>query len=281
VVWQGRPQWTNAITSRGRVVRYAVALLSVTGATALMALSGVTFDPANSSLIYLLVVLLTATTAGPGAGIVASLLNFLSYNFFFAPPLYTLYVANPQEIVRLFSFLVAALLASGLSGLVQTQAEILRRWAAELEGFYAVSQAMSAAVDLDQMLPALATAAVDLLHAAGCIVTVNVQDRLHMFRVPPGGTVPDTHAAVVLPSLLHDREVGSIRVLTARSLMTAIARCIAGAAQGVALCSEHSSLGGGCIPVPLVPPIPFPTGVPTQAIRPARKTHMEAMLAVV
>jgi len=208
-------QWTNAITSRGRAMRYAVALLSVTVATALMVPSGITVDPANSLLIYLLVVLLTATTAGAGAGIVASLLSFLAYNFFFVLPLYTLYVANPQDILRLFSFLIAALLASGLSGLVQRQAELLRRWAAELEGLYLVSQATSAAVDLDQMLPALAAAAVDLLKAASCIVTVHVQDRIHTFQAPSGETIPDTHAAVVLPILLQEREVGSIRVLTA------------------------------------------------------------------
>lgn len=208
-------QWTNAITSGGRVMRYAVALLSITVVTTLMALSGVRFEPTNISLIYLLAVLLTATMAGPGAGIIASLLSFLAYNFFFVPPMYTLNVANPQDIVRLLSFLVTALLASGLSGLVHSQAELLRRWATELEGLYAVSQTTSAEVDLDQVLPALAAAAVDLLKAAGCIMTVHVQDRLRTFQAPPSGPDRVTHTALVLPILLHDREVGSIRILTA------------------------------------------------------------------
>src|SRR5437867_8462581 len=98
-------QWRRAIARGGLPMRYGVALLSTALVTAVMALSGLPLEPANISLIYLLGVLFTATTAGLGPGIVASVLSFLVYNFFFVEPLYVLTVGNPQDVVRLISFL--------------------------------------------------------------------------------------------------------------------------------------------------------------------------------
>src|SRR5690242_1747353 len=116
-------RWQRVIARGSLSVRYAVALFSITAVTAVMALSGLPLEPANISLFYLLAVLFAATTAGLGPGIVASVLGFLAYNFFFVQPLYILTVDDPQDVVRLISFLIAAILASSLTGLVHRQAE--------------------------------------------------------------------------------------------------------------------------------------------------------------
>jgi two-component system sensor histidine kinase KdpD len=159
-------RWTRAIARGGIPLQYAVALISTALVTLIMEISGLALEPANISLIYLLAVLCTATIAGLGPGIVASVLSFLAYNFFFVEPLYVLTVANPQDVVRLISFLIAAILASSLAGLVHRQTGQLGQRAAELESLYALSQATSAQVDLDRILPVLATTAVELLRAA-------------------------------------------------------------------------------------------------------------------
>src|SRR5690349_15080224 len=78
---------------QGWPIRFAVALASIALVTVVMVLSGLALEPANISLIYLLAVLFTATTAGAGAGLAASVLSFLAYNFFFVQPLYVLTVA--------------------------------------------------------------------------------------------------------------------------------------------------------------------------------------------
>src|SRR5690242_9147553 len=116
-------RWQHAIARGGLPIQYMVAVVSTAVVTALMALSRLPLEPANISLIYLLAVLFAATTAGLGPGIMASVLSFLAYNFFFVQPLYILTVANPQDVVRLISFLIAAILASSLTGLVHRQAE--------------------------------------------------------------------------------------------------------------------------------------------------------------
>src|SRR5262245_41525979 len=190
---------THALARQGWAIRYAMALLSIALVTAVMALSGLALEHANISLIYLLAMLFTATTAGVGAGLVSSVLSFLAYNFFFVEPLYVLTVANPQDVVRLISFLIAALLASSLAGLVRLQNEQLGQRAAELESLYGLSQATSAAVDLEHILPTIATTTVDLLQAASCTLTVQAHGAVRVFQSPPTraeiANAPDTLAA--------------------------------------------------------------------------------------
>jgi two-component system sensor histidine kinase KdpD len=205
---------TGVIARLGWPMRYALALLSTALVTVVMALSGLALEPANISLIYLLAVLFTATTAGVGAGVLASVLSFLAYNFFFVEPLYVLTVASPQDVVRLISFLIAALLASSLAGLVHLQAEQLGQRAAELESLYALSQATSAAVDLDQILPAIAATTVDLLQVAGCTFTVQTQSATRVFQAPPlRVTTTDDPGAIAAPLRVDDRVLGSMQVL--------------------------------------------------------------------
>jgi two-component system sensor histidine kinase KdpD len=205
---------TGAIARLGWPLRYALALFSTALVTAGMALSGLTLEPANISLIYLLAVLFTATTAGMGAGVLASILSFLAYNFFFVEPLYVFTVANPQDVVRLISLLIAALLASSLAGLVHLQAEQLGQRAAELESLYALSQATSAAVDLDHILPAIATTTVDLLQVAGCTLTVQTQGATRVFQAPPMRVnTTDSPSAIAAPLRVDDRVLGRMQVL--------------------------------------------------------------------
>jgi K+-sensing histidine kinase KdpD len=63
---------TAAIARHGWPMRDALALFSTALVTAAMALSALRLEPANISLIYLLAVLFTATTAGVGAVMLAS-----------------------------------------------------------------------------------------------------------------------------------------------------------------------------------------------------------------
>jgi two-component system, OmpR family, sensor histidine kinase KdpD len=205
---------TGAIAQRGWPMRYALALLSTALVTAVMALSGLGLEPANISLIYLLAVLFTATTAGMGAGVLASVLSFLAYNFFFVEPLYVFTVANPQDVVRLISFLIAALLASSLAGLVHLQAEQLGQRAAELESLYALSQATSAAVDLDRILPTIAATTVELLHVAHCTLTIQTQGAMRVFQAPTM-RVNTTNGpnAIAAPLRVDNRVLGEMQVL--------------------------------------------------------------------
>src|SRR3954470_22629241 len=94
--------------------RYA----AVVATTAVISAGLLLFDPpleqVTIALGYLLGVLLMATTAGLGPGILTSLLCFLAFNFFFVAPRFTFHVDTAQDVARLATFLTVAVIASSL-----------------------------------------------------------------------------------------------------------------------------------------------------------------------
>jgi PAS domain S-box-containing protein len=101
--------------SHRRGAGYSTAVLGVAVVTAVLApLRGV-LGTATVALAYLLVVLFVATVWGSRPAMVTSVLAVLCFNFFFLPPIYTLTVADPQNLVALTAFLVTAITAGHLS----------------------------------------------------------------------------------------------------------------------------------------------------------------------
>ena len=70
---------------------------------------------ANISMLYLIVVLATATIAGRGPAISASISAFLMFNWFFVQPLHTLSVGDPNEWFALVIFLATAVITGQLA----------------------------------------------------------------------------------------------------------------------------------------------------------------------
>ena len=128
--------------------RAALAILRLTAAITLIAAS--TFIcyrlvPANAmtaGFVYLMAVLVIATAWGLLEAVLASVVAMLCFNFFFLPPLLTFTIADPQNWVALFAFLVTSLIASQLSA----RAKRLTREAVdrqqEMERLYALSRAI-------------------------------------------------------------------------------------------------------------------------------------------
>src|SRR5260370_6698694 len=64
----------------------------------------------NISIVYLLVVLALATARGRYAAILASVVAFLSFDFFLVQPLYTFTIGKIDDWLALFMFLVTAII---------------------------------------------------------------------------------------------------------------------------------------------------------------------------
>ncbi len=77
----------------------------------------------NISIVYLLVVLALAVVRGRYAAILASLVAFLSFDFFIVPPHFTFVMYRIEEWIALAVFLVGALLTSQLAGALRERAE--------------------------------------------------------------------------------------------------------------------------------------------------------------
>ena len=98
--------------------RRALRLVISLGGVALLTYAGFSLFPVNATtegFAYLLLVLVIASTWGFLEASLASIAATLTFNFFFLPPVGRLTIADPQNWVALFSFLVTSLIASRLS----------------------------------------------------------------------------------------------------------------------------------------------------------------------
>ena len=103
------------------LVVLACGLGSIAAATAsLRALPDV--SPTTVALALLLIVLGTATLARLRIAILVSVVAMLTLNFFFLPPVGTFTIADPQNWIALFAFLIVAVIASNLSAAAQDRA---------------------------------------------------------------------------------------------------------------------------------------------------------------
>jgi two-component system, OmpR family, sensor histidine kinase KdpD len=96
------------------LTRRVLAATALPAGVTLLAIPEQHPSPAVVAVLYVLAVVVTARVAGALSGIVASLLSFLSLNFFFTPPFHTFAVAAPEDLVALFVFLVASVIVGVL-----------------------------------------------------------------------------------------------------------------------------------------------------------------------
>jgi two-component system sensor histidine kinase KdpD len=113
-------------------------------------------DISNIALVFLTAVLVSAITNGLWPALYVAIASVFLLNFFFIPPLYTLTVADPENVVALFFFLVVAAIASNLTARVRAQAITARRRAKTTEDLYLFSRKLAGVGTLDDVLWATA-----------------------------------------------------------------------------------------------------------------------------
>ncbi|KQR84651.1 sensor histidine kinase [Sphingomonas sp. Leaf343] len=122
----------------GKPAGYLIALLLVAIVTALASALFHILDLGNVALLYLLPVMAAASLFGLRTGLFAGIASSLAYNFFFLPPVGTLSVSNPENIVSIFVLLGVAIATSQLTSRVRAQADMAAasaRTNATLAGF--------------------------------------------------------------------------------------------------------------------------------------------------
>src|SRR5260221_8013516 len=104
-----------------RLLRHA-ACLAIVFAIVCVYLKLISVNATTVALTFLLAVLLIATVWGLAASVTTSVAAVLAFNFFFLPPVGTLTVEDPQNLVALLAFLITPLTASQLSANAQRRA---------------------------------------------------------------------------------------------------------------------------------------------------------------
>jgi two-component system sensor histidine kinase KdpD len=106
----------------------------------------------NISLVFLTGILVSAIRFGLLPSLFACLVSVLAYNFFFLPPLYTFTIADPENVVALFFFLIVAVIASNLAGRTREQVLTARGRARTTEELFAFSRKLAGIGTLDDLL---------------------------------------------------------------------------------------------------------------------------------
>jgi two-component system sensor histidine kinase KdpD len=118
---------------------YLIAALSVAGIT-LVGARWLHLNPTTLALAFLLGVLGISASWGLRQAVFMSVLAALAFNYFFLPPIGTFSIADPQNWIALFAFLVTAVTASELSERARRGARSAVERRQELERLYAFSQ---------------------------------------------------------------------------------------------------------------------------------------------
>lgn len=134
---------------------YIEACAGVALASFIIALGRQFAHIANISLVYLLVVLWLATRYGRASAILASILSFLAYDFFFIPPYFRFTVDDPAEWLSLFALLATALVLGQLTAAVQERARDAIDSRQRIATLYALAQTIASATARDGLFDAL------------------------------------------------------------------------------------------------------------------------------
>jgi len=195
-----------AIFRRAHWADYAAAFASVALVSALIGLVLGSVNLANSSMLYIIAVLATAVLYGRGPAVFASVVAFVTFDWFFVPPVHELTVSDPGEWVSLLLFLLTALVTGQLAADQRQRAREARQREREAVVLYDVVRLVGER-ELDDALAAVAERLRAELGVAAVAVELADQSG-HVTRVADGegAALATLETGAIAPAhVLNDR----------------------------------------------------------------------------
>ena len=121
-------------------------------ATAICFLMYPHFHLSNLIMVYLLGVMLTATSCGRGPAILMSLLSVLAFDFFFVPPRFSFSVEEGEYIVTFVVMALVALVISHLAAGMRQQAAIARLQERQAMAMHGLSRQLASTRGVEKIL---------------------------------------------------------------------------------------------------------------------------------
>jgi two-component system sensor histidine kinase KdpD len=189
----------------GRWLRLTAAVAFPAVVTGLAALPG-EVSTSSAAMAFVLAVTSAAVVAGMPAGLAASLLSFLSLNFFFTPPVGTFSVRKTEDLVALGVFLlvsatVGALVSRALAQ--RARAEVREREARLLQH---LGTRLLSGEPAEMVLDRFGAAAIDLLGLTRYEAEIPDGPSVSKGTTGSGDLVEER-----FPLVVGDREIGVIR----------------------------------------------------------------------
>jgi two-component system sensor histidine kinase KdpD len=191
-----------------RLTPYGGSTAAVAAALGIgMALRQVLAAP-SISLVFLTAVLASAASWGLWPSLYACVLSVLAYNFFFLPPLYTFTIADPENVVALVFFLIAAVIASNLAAAVRAQAVTAQVRARTTDELYQFSRKLASLGTLDDLLWATTYQVAAMLKVRVVLLLPDGESIAVRAGYPPEDTLDDADIAAARWTWQHNRPAG-------------------------------------------------------------------------
>ncbi len=182
----GRPTVSVSRARRKwRALPYAVATAAVAIAVGISELLAAFVPGPSLSMVFLIAVLATAVLYGTAPAIVAAILSFAAFNFFFVPPIYTFTVAETHELLALFVQLAAGVLTGAMAGRIRNQAEVARRRHKATQALYDFSRKLGATAKVDDLLWAVASQVAGAVNGRSVVLMPDEDDISVQAAFPP------------------------------------------------------------------------------------------------
>ncbi len=147
--------WANTSRQIPSIKSLSAVLIFVVIATAINYLIYDSLQKNSISLIFLISVLLSSVFFGFWTGIIASIISFLAFNFFFVEPFQTFRVSRVEDFIALAVFILVAGLTGTLAGRLREQATSAQERARLLENLFGLSNALGESTNEDEAKLAL------------------------------------------------------------------------------------------------------------------------------
>ena len=163
----------------------------------------------NLSMVFLLAVLVTAVQFGIWPAIYASVLSFLTYNFFFIEPIYTFTIAEPYELLALSIFLVVAVVSSALAGRGRQQAQISASRMRAMRRLYEFTRRLSGLATLDAVAEGAASEIYASLGRAVVVLLAKDDDLVLTAAWPPEDALDPAATMAARWAYSHNEPAGA------------------------------------------------------------------------
>lgn len=160
------------------------------------------------ALIYLLPVLLCTALWGFGAGLLAGILTFLSFNYFFIPPFYTLLVHQSQDLITLMVFLIMVVVINQYISKVKAGVNLAKAREWEATKMYELISSLAGLTRVQDILQTLAKITSETF-TFNHVKVISSSDRIGFPQEDrPAGTSPD----MIIPMETSRNLEGEIQV---------------------------------------------------------------------
>src|SRR5258707_246523 len=142
-------------SARLRAVRSLLALLIVAGITVFFRDALPRVNQTTVALSFLLAILAVSAVWGMTVSVLMSIAAILALNYFFLPPVGAFTVADPENWVALFAFLVTSVMGSQLSSRIRSEADEAHQRRREVERLYQFSRNLLGEGNVIQLMNAI------------------------------------------------------------------------------------------------------------------------------